>query len=76
MAHYIAIAEVESSMNPGVIGLNKKNEKGISEDVGLMQINSSWLPKLASMGITRKDLLENPFQNVFVGAWILAINNY
>jgi soluble lytic murein transglycosylase-like protein len=70
----IAIAEVESSMNPKAIGLNKKNGKTVSEDVGLMQINSSWFPKLSTMGITRKDLLENPCQNVFVGAWILASN--
>lgn len=70
----IAIAEVESSMNPRAIGLNKRDGRVISEDVGLMQINSSWFPKLASMGITRKDLLENPCQNVFVGAWILASN--
>ncbi|TNV16128.1 lytic transglycosylase domain-containing protein [Buttiauxella sp. B2] len=70
----IAIAEVESSMVPSAIGQNKKNGKVISEDVGLMQINSSWFPKLASMGITRKDLLETPCQNIFVGAWILASN--
>ncbi|PHM25088.1 lytic transglycosylase domain-containing protein [Xenorhabdus budapestensis] len=70
----IAIAEVESSMNPGAIGYNKRNGKIISEDVGLMQINSSWLPKLESMGITRRELLENPCQNIHVGAWILASN--
>jgi soluble lytic murein transglycosylase-like protein len=70
----IAIAEVESSMNPKAIGLNKRGGKVISEDVGLMQINSSWFPTLASMGITRNDLLNNPCQNVYVGAWILAKN--
>ncbi|WP_340621874.1 lytic transglycosylase domain-containing protein [Xenorhabdus siamensis] len=70
----IAIAEVESNMNPGAIGYNKENDKIISEDVGLMQINSSWFPKLESMGITRRMLLENPCQNIHVGAWILASN--
>ncbi|HCA7081259.1 TPA: lytic transglycosylase domain-containing protein [Citrobacter sedlakii] len=70
----IAIAEVESSMNPNAIGLNKRGGKVISEDVGLMQINSSWFPTLASMGITRNDLLNNPCQNIYVGAWILAKN--
>jgi len=70
----IAIAEVESSMNPKAIGLNKRGGKVVSEDVGLMQINSSWFPTLASMGITRNDLLNNPCQNVYVGAWILAKN--
>lgn len=70
----IAIAEVESTMNPIAIGLNKRGGKVLSEDVGLMQINSSWFPTLAKMGITRRDLLENPCQNVYVGAWILAKN--
>ncbi|HAS8353301.1 TPA: lytic transglycosylase [Vibrio vulnificus] len=70
----IAIAEVESNMNPNAIGLNKRSGKVISEDVGLMQINSSWFPTLARMGITRNDLLENPCQNIYVGAWILAKN--
>lgn len=70
----IAIAEVESSMNPRAIGLNKKEGKILSEDVGLMQINSTWFPTLEKMGITRKDLLDNPCQNIHVGAWILAKN--
>lgn len=61
-------------MNPNAIGLNKRGGKVISEDVGLMQINSSWFPTLASMGITRNDLLNNPCQNIYVGAWILAKN--
>lgn len=70
----IAIAEVESSMNPKAIGQNKRNGKVVSEDVGLMQINSTWFPTLSGMGITRKDLLENPCQNIYVGTWILAKN--
>lgn len=70
----IAIADVESSMNPKAINLNKRDGKVVSEDVGIMQINSSWFPKLAKMGITRNDLLNNPCQNIFVGAWILAAN--
>lgn len=70
----IAIAEVESSMNPRAIGQNKRNGKVISEDVGLMQINSSWFPLLEKMGVTRDVLIENPCQNIFVGAWILAKN--
>lgn len=70
----IAIAEVESSMNPKAIVLNKRRGKIVSEDVGLMQINSSWFPVLAGMGITRNDLLSNPCQNIYVGSWILAKN--
>lgn len=70
----VAIAEVESSMNPRAIGQNKRNGKVVSEDVGLMQINSSWFPLLGKMGVTREVLIENPCQNIFVGAWILAKN--
>lgn len=70
----VAIAEVESSMNPRAIGQNKRNGKVVSEDVGLMQINSSWFPLLGKMGVTRDVLIENPCQNIFVGAWILAKN--
>ncbi|WP_280514848.1 lytic transglycosylase domain-containing protein [Candidatus Symbiopectobacterium sp. 'North America'] len=70
----IAIAQVESSMNPNAIGYNRKNGKVVSEDLGIMQINSSWLVVLNAMGITRKQLLDDPCQNIFVGAWILAKN--
>lgn len=44
-----------------------------SWDIGLMKINSSWLPKLQKMHITEKDLLD-PCISVNVGAWILAEN--
>ncbi|MGJ0637229.1 lytic transglycosylase domain-containing protein [Xenorhabdus bovienii] len=71
----ISIANVESSMNPKAIGLNKKNGVVKTEDLGLMQINTSWLPKLGkSFGITREKLLNDPCQNVYVGAYILANN--
>lgn len=69
-----AIAEVESGLNSGAIGLNKKNGRVLSEDIGMMQINSSWLPVLGPMGITRDVLLNNACQNIHVGAWILAKN--
>jgi soluble lytic murein transglycosylase-like protein len=69
-----AIAEVESGLNPGAIGLNKKNGRVLSEDLGMMQINSSPLPVLRPMGITREVLLANACQNIHVGARILARN--
>lgn len=69
-----AIAEVESGLNPGAIGVNKKNGRVLSEDLGMMQINTSWLPVLRPMGITREVLLGNACQNIHVGAWILARN--
>jgi len=65
-----AIARVESNtnaaaMNMGHIGRTK------SYDIGLMQINSSWLPKLRTFGIDEQ-ALKDPCQNLMVGAWILA----
>lgn len=43
-----------------------------SEDMGVMQINSWWLPKLETYGITRELLFADACVNIYVGAWILA----
>ncbi|KVK87714.1 lytic transglycosylase [Burkholderia ubonensis] len=64
-----AIAQHESGMRPDAINRNSNG----SEDVGLMQINSSWLPKLAQYGIRREHLF-NGCVSAYVGAWILASN--
>lgn len=64
-----AIARTESDLNPQAIGRNRNG----SRDIGLMQINSTWLPTLASHGIHERDLFE-PCTNIHVGAWILADN--
>lgn len=64
-----AIGITESSLNPSAINRNRNG----SEDVGLMQINSVWLPTLASMGISRKQLFD-ACTSIEVGAWILAQN--
>ena len=64
-----AIARTESGLNPQAIGRNGNG----SRDIGLMQINSAWLPKLASHGIGERELFE-PCTNIHVGAWILAGN--
>lgn len=64
-----AIAEQESGMHAGAINRNANG----SEDIGLMQINTSWLPKLARFGIGREALF-NACVNAYVGAWILASN--
>ena len=64
-----AIARTESGVNPRAIGLNRNG----SRDIGLMQINSGWLPTLARHGITERDLFD-PCTNLHVGAWILAHN--
>lgn len=65
-----AIAKTESGFNPYVI--SDYNSNG-SYDIGMMQINSSWLPKLSRYGITQSHLL-SACTNIHVGAWILASN--
>ncbi|MDD5389019.1 MAG: lytic transglycosylase domain-containing protein [Gallionellaceae bacterium] len=65
-----AIADVESSGRPTAVNSGHA-ERTRSIDIGLMQINSRWLPKLGQYGIDAKRLLE-PCVNVHVGAWILA----
>lgn len=63
-----AIARKESAMNPRAIGRNANG----TYDIGIMQINSAHLPKLARAGVTADDLLANPCRNIVVGAWLLA----
>ncbi|KAB8065248.1 lytic transglycosylase domain-containing protein [Janthinobacterium violaceinigrum] len=65
-----AIAKTESNLNPRIV--SRPNANG-SYDIGLMQINSSWLPIIARYGITEAQLLE-PCVSIEVGAWILAQN--
>lgn len=64
-----AIAKTESGLNPSAFNRNKNG----SYDIGLMQINSSWLPVLQQYGVS-KDQLWDPCTNIYVGAWILAQN--
>lgn len=64
-----AIASVESNFNPNAYNENSNH----SYDIGLMQINSSWLPKLSELNIT-EDMLYDPCQSIYVGAWILSNN--
>lgn len=63
-----AIGQVESGHQAHAVATNTNG----SRDIGLMQINSTWLPKLEGYGITERVLLEHPCTNVQVGAWILA----
>ena len=64
-----AIARTESGLNPLAVGRNRNG----SHDIGVMQINSAWLPRLATYGVSEQDLLE-PCTNIHIGAWILALN--
>lgn len=61
-----SIALVESSGNPKAVGKNPG-----SEDLGLMQINSSWIKK---KGTSRQELLHNACLNLKLGAEILSDN--
>jgi soluble lytic murein transglycosylase-like protein len=64
-----AVAQVES----GLRDLPPSRNADGSYDIGIMRINSRWLPSLQRFGITR-EALDNPCQNIIVGAWILAQN--
>lgn len=63
------IAQKESGMRPAAV---HRNPDG-SRDLGLMQINSRWLPVLARQGVREADLFD-PCTNAHVAAWILASN--
>lgn len=65
-----AIAKVESSHNPKAV--NGSNSNG-TRDMGLMQINSVWLPELRKYGITEAQLF-NGCASTYIGAWIMAKN--
>ena len=82
IAHCIAVAAKHYDLPPLLLLAIKVVESGNSldapinsntngtQDIGLMQINSHWLPKLKPAGITRSDL-EDPCINISVAAWIL-----
>jgi soluble lytic murein transglycosylase-like protein len=65
----VAIARTESGMNPRAVGQNRNGTR----DLGLMQINSAWLPALATHGISEHDLFD-ACTSIHVGAWVLAQN--
>jgi soluble lytic murein transglycosylase-like protein len=64
-----SVAMVETGNKAKIV--SKANKNG-SYDIGLMQINSSHLKRLANYGISEKDLLDNACLNLHVGAWIMS----
>lgn len=71
----VAIAKQESSLRAWIVHKNKPTKKHPipTEDIGLFQINTDWLPLLAKYGISRESLFE-PCVNAHVAAWILWKN--
>ncbi|EEJ4252255.1 lytic transglycosylase domain-containing protein [Salmonella enterica subsp. enterica serovar 4,[5],12:b:-] len=70
-----SIAIVESSLIPDRISHNRgKAGKILSTDYGLMQINSSHIPRLKKLGVIKdkSELIDKPCLNIQIGAWILA----
>jgi soluble lytic murein transglycosylase-like protein len=63
----IAILNVEG----GKKGLASPNKNG-TYDLGEMQINTSWWPRLYRYQVTPNAVLNDPCTNVKVGTWILA----
>lgn len=70
-----AIAQQESRLSAKAVNTNRdKRGRVLSVDYGLMQVNSTHIPRLQKMGVIRhpEDLLHQPCLNVKIGAWILA----
>jgi soluble lytic murein transglycosylase-like protein len=65
-----ATAFVESQYQPDAI--SRPNRNG-TRDIGLMQINSTWLPTLRTYGIPSAALV-NACASTYIGAWIMAKN--
>src|SRR2546423_15687188 len=61
-----AMARVESSLNPAAVNNSHRKDTG-SYDIGLMQINSSHLPRPAPHGIKETEPFD-PCPNIHVGA--------
>ena len=65
-----AIAKTESNFTENI--KSRPNSNG-TYDIGIMQINSSWLPFLSKYGISENSLLRG-CTNIHVGAWVLSSN--
>ena len=63
----LSIMRKENSKN----GQEVRNKNG-THDLGVMQINTRWLPTLSKYGYSRYDLQFDACKNVMVGTWILA----
>jgi len=62
------IAKVESGFNPFAFNRNANG----TYDIGIMQVNSSHIPKLKKLGLKDEKMLWDPCYNIYVGAWVLS----
>jgi Transglycosylase SLT domain len=65
-----SIGRVESGLRPHALNQSHLARTG-TRDIGLMQINSGWLPTLARYGISEADLYD-ACTNIEVASWILS----
>ena len=63
----VSVIQTEKGRN----GMAIKNKNG-TYDLGIMQVNTSWVPKLAKHGINIESVQSDPCVNIQVGTWILA----
>lgn len=73
IAYHVPATMILSIMKKegGRNGQAVRNKNG-TYDLGVMQINTSWLPTLSRYGYTKEDIQFNACKNVMVGTWILA----
>lgn len=64
----LSIAIKESHLNPSAVNSANRNH---TEDVCMMQVNSTHFAHLASLGVSRNKLLNEPCTCVNTGAWVL-----
>ena len=63
----VSVMQIENGRNGDAI-----HNKNGTHDLGVMQINTSWLPRLQKYSISKESLKNDACLNVDVGAWILA----
>ncbi len=70
-----SIATVESRLRPNATNENHdQSGQVISTDYGIMQINSTWFPRLRDFDVNAQRLLDDPCFNIHIGAWVLSSN--